>query len=96
MMTDQVVYFDALLRNMRSALTLAIREQSIQLNVTDGEPDALDQLPSMSRRDEVVGVIDVLNGTLALTLATSDSAVKEDFASRTVTITDLVKWAITG
>jgi len=64
-MTDQVDVLKAALRNKRSELALAIRTQSAQLSVCEGEPDVLDQMQSMSSRDEAVAVIDTLTRTLA-------------------------------
>jgi DnaK suppressor protein len=77
MMTDQVVYFDAVLRNKRSELALAIRTQGAQLSVCEGGPDVLDRMQSMSRRDEAVAFIDMLTRTLAAVDAAL-LAIKED------------------
>jgi DnaK suppressor protein len=64
-MTDQLDFSRAALRNKRRELALAIRTQSAQLNVGEGEHDVLDRMQSMSRRDEAVSFIDMLTHTMA-------------------------------
>ena len=69
-MTDQIDVLKTALRNKRSELALAIRTQKTQLSVCEGEHDVLDQMQSMSRRDEAVAVM----GTLTRTMADVDAA----------------------
>ena len=54
-----------MLQNKRSELARAIRSQSAQLSVCEGEHDVLDRMQSMSRRDEAVTFLDTLTHTLA-------------------------------
>jgi len=63
-MTVQVDVLKKVLRNRRSELALAIRTQSGQLSVCEGEHDVLDRMQSMIRRDEAVAFLDVLTRTL--------------------------------
>lgn len=63
-MTDRIDSMKLSLQSKRSELALAIRMQSAQLNVCNGENDVLDQIQSMSRRNEAVAVIDTLTHTL--------------------------------
>jgi DnaK suppressor protein len=64
-MTHQIDSLNVALRNKRSELARAIRSQSAQLSVGEGEPDVLDRMQSMSRRDEAVAFIDMLTRTMA-------------------------------
>ncbi len=64
-MTDQMDFLKTAVRNKRSELALAIRTQSAQLSVCEGEHDVLDRMQSMSRRDESVAVMSTLTRTLA-------------------------------
>jgi DnaK suppressor protein len=63
-MTDQVDFLRAVLRNKRSELARSIRSQSSQLNVCEGEHELVDRMQSMSRRDEAVTFLDTLTRTL--------------------------------
>jgi len=64
-MTDQIKFLKAVLRNKRSELARTIRTQSAQLHVGEGEPDLLDQMQSMSRRDQAAAFLNSLTRTLA-------------------------------
>ncbi len=63
-MTEQIDFLKAALQNKRSELARAIRSQSTQLSVCEGDHDVLDRMQSMSRRDEAVGILDTLTRTL--------------------------------
>jgi RNA polymerase-binding protein DksA len=76
-MTDQVDFLKTALSNKRRELALAIRTQSTQLSVGEGEHDVLDRMQSMSRRDEAVAFIDMLTRTMA-DVDTALLAMKED------------------
>jgi DnaK suppressor protein len=64
-MTEPIDSLKAVLRNKRSELARAIRSQTALLNASEGEPDVLDRMQSMSRRDEAVTFLDSLTRTLA-------------------------------
>jgi RNA polymerase-binding transcription factor DksA len=64
-MTNQIGDLKAVLENKRAELLRSIRSQGSQLTVSEGEPDLIDRMQSMSRRDEVVAFLDALTRTLA-------------------------------
>ena len=64
-MTEQIDSLKAALQNKRSELARAIRSQSAQLSVGEGEHDVLDRMQSMSARDESVALLDTFTHTLA-------------------------------
>jgi DnaK suppressor protein len=64
-MTEQIDSLKAALQNKRAELARSIRSQSSQLNVCEGEHDLMDQMQSMSRREEAVAFLDTLTRTLA-------------------------------
>lgn len=63
-MTDQIGSLKAVLKNKRSELARSIRSQRSQLNVGECEHELIDQMQSMSRRDEAVTLLDSLTRTL--------------------------------
>jgi DnaK suppressor protein len=64
-MIDQINDLKAVLENKRAELLRSIRSQGSQLAVVEGEPDLIDRMQSMCRRDEVVAFLDALTRTLA-------------------------------
>ena len=64
-MREQIDYLKAALQNKRSELARAIRSQSTQLKVCEGEHELIDRMQSMSRREETVTFLNTLTRTLA-------------------------------
>jgi DnaK suppressor protein len=64
-MREQIDYLKAALQNKRSELARAIRSQSTQLIVCEGEHDVLDLVQSIYRREETVTFLNTLTRTLA-------------------------------
>jgi DnaK suppressor protein len=64
-MTEQIDSLKSALESKRSELARAIRSQSAQLNICEGENDVLDRMQSMTRRDEAVTFLHTLTQTLA-------------------------------
>ena len=62
-MIEQINDVRAALRNKRAELAIAIRAQSSQLNVGEGEHDLIDRIQAMSRREEAVTFLDTLSRT---------------------------------
>lgn len=64
-MTEQIESLTAALKNKQYELARAIRSQSAQLSVCEGEHDVLDRMQSMNARDEAVAFLHTLTRTLA-------------------------------
>ena len=64
-MRKQIELLKAALQNKRSELARAIRSQSTQLIVCEGENDVLDRTLSVYRREETVTFLNTLTRTLA-------------------------------
>jgi DnaK suppressor protein len=64
-MAQQIDLLKAALQNKRFEIAHWIRSQRPQLNACEGEHELMDQLQSMTRRDEAVTLLDSLTRTLA-------------------------------
>jgi DnaK suppressor protein len=64
-MTSETNRVRAILTAKRAELARSIRSQSSHLSVHEGESDLIDQMQSMSSREETVSVLHALNRTLA-------------------------------
>jgi RNA polymerase-binding transcription factor DksA len=61
----QKIQFKRALERVRQELMREIRNKTAELAIVEDEHDPLDQLQSMSRRDEAVTMLDKLSHTLA-------------------------------
>jgi RNA polymerase-binding transcription factor DksA len=64
-MRKQIEHLKAAIQNKRSELARAIRSQSTQLIICEGEHDVLDRMQSINRREETVTFLNTLTRTLA-------------------------------
>ena len=64
-MTTQIDSLRTVLESERAELTRAIRSQSPQLTVCEGEHDLVDRIQGMCRRDEAAASLEALARTLA-------------------------------
>ena len=63
-MRDQINMLKAVLRNKRSELTRSIGSQSSQLSIGEIERELMDRIQGMSRREEAVTYLGMLNHNL--------------------------------
>ena len=64
-MRKQIEHLKAAVQNKRSELARAIRSQSTQLIICEGEHDVVDRMQSINRREETVTFLNTLTRTLA-------------------------------